>query len=68
MRDVEWLFRQMRFFLATTPPTAASLGAFTEAVNRGRQTLRNCAPIPYRPGMWAQGADGKWRKARGVGA
>jgi hypothetical protein len=68
MRAVERLFRQMQFFLATAPPTAASLRAFTDAVNFGRQTLRNCEPIPYRPDMWAQGADGKWRKARGAGA
>jgi hypothetical protein len=67
MREIDSLFRQIQLFLTINPTTPASLRTFVQEVNRCRQTLGDCSPIPYRPDMWTQDPDGKWRKARAAG-
>lgn len=66
MRCIEGLYAEFSNFNdATATPSFASLRAVAGLARLARPVLAGAATcVPFRPGMWEQRQDGKWRKRR----
>jgi hypothetical protein len=65
MRAIEALYHNLRQFVDAGPaPGASALRSFAQTISAARPNVYCDTPMRYRPEMWEQERDGRWRKRR----